>query len=317
MTGVNRQWYNNEYSPPPLNDQPLDQYEFDFRTGCPTSITGDALSKEQWRICTGINRARARGIQETARQAPSRQSVSIDVWTAAVARESKIWDVPLVSLERLGFYFDELGALASKQLKRLNEGKEASAWQDEDTNCVYKLFDLRANGSLGQKLEFSREDDFSFKLNQVDATLLDTVQKLRLLHEAGACPTEIVGLSDTGDFLIAKQPFCQMYTDFTKDSLTAVKMMKAVRPTCPLGMPVYMFWGDNEAWVVGDLHPGNIRINSMGVPVVIDALIGAIPPAAIKSMPQLKTASTQAYEFRTTGEFKSASISDNVNNDEL
>ena len=300
-----------------MNDQPPDQYEFDFRTGCPTAITGDTLSVEQWRTCTRINRERARGIQETHRTTPSRKSVPPHVWHATVAAESKLWDLPLVSLDRLGFYFDDLRALASRQLQRLNEGKEASAWLDTSTGCVYKLFDLRANGALGQKLEFCREDAYSFKLAQVDATLLDTVQKLRLLHEAGACPTEIVGLSDTGDFLIAKQPFCRMYKDFTADSLTAVRMMRAVRPTCSLGMPVYLFWGDDEAWLVGDLHPGNIRLSSTGIPVIIDALIGSVPPAAIKAMPQLTTAIHQARDFRITGQFKSASFGDGESDDDL
>lgn len=300
-----------------MNDQPANQYEFDFRTGCTTAITGDTLSVEQWRICARINRERARGIQETYRTTPSRESVSPHVWQATVVAESKLWDLPLVALDRLGFYFDELSALASRQLQRLNEGKEASAWLDAGTRCVYKLFDLRANGALGQKLEFCREDDFSFKLAQVDATLLDTVQKLRLLHDAGACPTEIVGLSDSGDFLIAKQPYCQMYKDFTADSLTAVRMMKGVRPTCPLGMPVYLFWGDDEPWLVGDLHPGNIRLSSTGVPVVIDALIGSIPPSALKAMPQLRTAIQQARDFRLSGSYKAASFGDGESDDDL
>lgn len=214
----------------------------------------------------------------------------------------------MIPLSRLGFYFDELNTLSSKELARLNEGKEASAWLDEERRCVYKLFDLRANGALGQKLEFYREDDFHFKLQQVDATLLDTLQKLRLLHEAGACPTEIVGLSDTGDFLIAKQPFCRMYKDFIKDSLEAVQMMSAVRPTFPMGMPVYVFWAEGEGWIVGDLHPGNIRINSQGVPVVIDALIGSIPPVVLKSVPQLEVAVKQAHELRTYGEVRTAGL---------
>ena len=108
-----------------------------------------------------------------------------------------------------------------------------------------------------------------------------------------------------------------MYKNFTADTLTAVSMMKAVRPTCPLGMPVYLFWADGEAWLVGDLHAGNIRLSSTGVPVIIDALIGSVPPAALKAMPQLITAIHQAREFRTTGQFKSASFGEGECDDDL
>lgn len=93
---------------------------------------------EQWRICCRINRERARGIQEAHRTTPSRESLSPHVWQATVTAESKLWDVPLVALDRLGFYFDELSALASRTLQRLNEGKEAST-RSRTEICPAKL----------------------------------------------------------------------------------------------------------------------------------------------------------------------------------
>ena len=39
--------------------------------------------------------------------------------------------------------------------------------------------------------------------------LVDTLEKIQVLHDMGADPTEIIGLSDTGNFLIVivKQPY--------------------------------------------------------------------------------------------------------------
>lgn len=62
-------------------------------------------------------------------------------------------------------------------------------------------------------------------------------------------------------------------------------------PSLPLptsfnaGCPV-----DQSALGICQQAPGNIRINSTGVPVIIDDLIGSVPPAALKAMPQVTTA---------------------------
>ena len=53
------------------------------------------------------------------------------------------------------------------------------------------------------------------------------------------------------------------------------------------------------------------------LPLFIDALIGSVPPAALKAMPQLITAIHQAREFRTTGGFKSASFGEGESDDDL
>ena len=55
------------------------------------------------------------------------------------------------------------------------------------------------------------------------------------LHEAGACPTEIVGLAESGDHLIAKQPLCGPFDDFEEDRRSAATSIKAVVPKYSIG----------------------------------------------------------------------------------
>jgi hypothetical protein len=49
-----------------------------------------------------------------------------------------------------------------------------------------------------------------------DATLLQTMEKLMVLHDAGACPTEIVGLDYMFDYLVVKQPLGRHLTEILK-----------------------------------------------------------------------------------------------------
>ncbi|MDB6076353.1 MAG: hypothetical protein JWO82_100, partial [Akkermansiaceae bacterium] len=98
----------------------------------------------------------------------------------------------------------------------LKPGAEASPYLDRDLHVVYKLFDLRQNGGLGKKMKLQRVDGERFDLVLEDATLPDTLMKLAVLNDAGALPTEIVGLSDTGEYLIAKQPLAQEARNFEK-----------------------------------------------------------------------------------------------------
>ncbi len=47
------------------------------------------------------------------------------------------------------------------------------------------------------------------------------------------------------------------------------------------------------------------------------AIIGSVPPAAHKAMPQLTIAIQHARDFRTTGRFKSASFGEGERDDDL
>ena len=204
-------------------------------------------------------------------------------------------------------------------LTRLGEGKEATAWHDEECRCVYKLFDLRSEGQLGQKIVFDTQDIRDCSISYVDATLFDTLDKLRLLHEAGGCPTEIVGLADAGDYLVAKQPFCRLYKSgaFNRDRDIAAEMMRAVMPRASYKLPLWIFWMRDQPWCLGDLHEGNIRRTWNDVPTVIDALTGPVPSTLLKQVHSLQKAAGRAKIWRETGVLPGDDPFEGVSDDEL
>lgn len=184
-------------------------------------------------------------------------------------------------------------------------GAEATAWMDHEHNTVYKLFDLKKKGNegaLGKKLRLETEGDDRCRAVHCDAYLSDTMEKLCLLHEVGGCPTEIVGLADTGDYLIAKQPFCEMHgSSLTDDTQKAAQAVRALMPTASVGIPIWVFCGlDGQPWMLGDLHRGNIR-RFAGKPTIIDALVGLIPSAMLEKQPSLQRAARRALIWRETG----------------
>ena len=238
---------------------------------------------------------------EATQLASSGESSSSDVWFTAVAGLSRERDVPLISLDCLGIHHDEDGLRSSSLLTALPSGAEAIPYFDKDWGVVYKLFDLRVNGSLGKKIELVRKAEGDFDLAPCDATLKDTLEKLAVLNQAGAHPTEIVGLSDSGDYLIAKQPWAYPRGDFKADREMAVSEIRGIIPefTGPgLRHTVVVMWLENRAWLVGDLHERNIMRDQDGTPTIIDALIGPVPHAALKELRWLREATEDAQALR-------------------
>ena len=68
-----------------------------------------------------------------------------------------------------------------------------------------------------------------------DGTLKDTLEKLAVLNQAGAHPSEIVGLSDSGDYLIAKQPWPYPCGDLKADRQIAVSEVRRIIPEFAMG----------------------------------------------------------------------------------
>lgn len=107
------------------------------------------MSRSERQACADLNRRRASAIKEIAREYAPSESVPPDVWVASFARRFEALEVPLVDLAVLGFSDDNAECMHSLFLGNLGWGREATAWVDRASNCVYKLFDLRDNGSLG------------------------------------------------------------------------------------------------------------------------------------------------------------------------
>jgi hypothetical protein len=214
---------------------------------------------------------------EAAQRAPSRESAEVDAWNAAFAAESARREVPLISLSAMGVQLDADGMLSSAELRQLKSGAEAYPFADDEARVVYKLFNLRGPGWLGKRVTLQQRED-RFEIVLCDATLADTLEKLKVLNDAGAHPTEIVGLSDDGNFMIAKQPLALPYVDLAKDRKVAMEAIRGVVPSFTrLNREIGVFWLDEQAWIICDLHNGNIMRTLENKPTIIDALIGPLP----------------------------------------
>ena len=312
-----------------MNEIEPAQLHIDFRTGRETALTGAAFGGGERAACAALNRRRAHGLQEAARSTASRQSLSADVWAALVATRAREWDVPLVNLNELGITRDADGMLASRFFTPLKTGAEACPFADFETGVVYKLFPLHINGGLGKTFEIVADSERSgIVMNVRDAVLAETIEKLIILHDAGAHPTELVGIDDQGDYLIAKQPLATPYGDL--DNLRemtiaridrmrplAVERLRAVVCRASFKRPVWIVWCDARAWVMSDLHPGNVMQDADGLPCIIDALLSPLPNELIHHDRMVSEAVEDARLWRETGHLPVRKAFEDVNDDDL
>lgn len=188
---------------------------------------------------------------------------------------------------------------SSDFLVPLTSGAEASPYHDQDWNVVYKLFDLRADGSLGKMIRLEPEEEDRFEVQLLPATLRDTLEKLAVLNDAGGHPTEIVGLSSDGHYLITKQPYAFPYKDYQEDRAVATSAIHGVVPLFTnMQRQVAVIWLDGRGWMVSDLHVRNIMRDRVGNPTIIDALIGPVPATARRKLSWLHHALEDAEALR-------------------
>lgn len=281
-----------------MNGKHSIQLQLDFRTGLPTAIAGRIVSPEGREACTSLNRERTRGIKEATRPAAPGEPFEVDGWYAFVARKAAQWGVPLIPLSSLGLSFDKDGYFQSSILKRIGWGAEAIAWEDTDNGCVYKLFEVHPNSALGKRLQIEQDDDGNCRATHINADLDTTLEKLGVLHEAGACATEIVGLAASGDYLIVKQPLCIPSINYVEDRRIAAEAMHAIIPRFSLGREIRVFWLRHQPWCIGDLHENNVMRSIEGVPTIIDALICPLPPYLLRSANLLPSSIARAKALR-------------------
>jgi hypothetical protein len=125
--------------PSPLDGPSSVQFQLDFRTGRPTTITGPAVTDSERAACSALNARRVRGILQVSQLSPSRESLPPDVWAAFFIRKTREWDVPLISLSKLGLLRDEDGFLESKMGDLSYSRPRACsipAWGGEPQVCV-------------------------------------------------------------------------------------------------------------------------------------------------------------------------------------
>ena len=294
------------------------QLSLDFRTGRPTAITGPAVSVEGRSACAALNRERIRGLTEADRNTASRESLSPHAWAALFARKCAEWGVPLIPLSRLGISHNDERLITSSFLTPLTSGAEASPFKDQEWGVVYKLFPLLRSGGLGKTfaMEFSEESNEA-TISTRDATLFETIEKLTTLSEAGALLTEIVGLTDSGDYLIVKQPLAFPHRDFEVDRQCAVDVIRAVPCRAPFGRPLWTIWMHGQPYFVSDLHKGNIMRDAGDVPAIIDALFCPVPRSAIRLFRWLGESVEDARSWQLSGCKPSRKAFDEVNDDDL
>lgn len=286
-----------------MNDPFASQFHLDFRTGRPTAIPGPGITGAVRSACAALNRERVRGLTEADRKTASRESISPDVWAASFAGRCAEWAVPLISLSGLGISHTDERLLHSEFLVPLKSGAEACPFWDREWDVVYKLFPLLNSGGLGKTftLDFDCEDVDHIEVTTRDASLMETIDKLWILSLAGALPTEIVGLADTGDYLIVKQPLAQPFVDFESDRQFALDEIKAIPCRAPVRRNFWMLWLNDLTYLVSDLHQGNIMRDSTDTPAIIDALFCPVAQSVIRQKTWLSEACADAREWRLTG----------------
>ncbi|GAA5123003.1 hypothetical protein JIN84_10825 [Luteolibacter yonseiensis] len=226
----------------------------------------------------------------------------------------------------MGVHLDADQMLSSSELRQLKSGAEAYPFADDEAKVVYKLFNLRGTenletpqGWLGKRVIMVERGDDELEVVLSEATLTDTLEKLIILNDAGGHPTEIVGLSDDGNFMIAKQPFALPYVDFKNDRRIAVEAIKAVIPSFTrLNREIGVFWLRDQAWMICDLHNGNIMRSRENKPTIIDALIGRLPASVSGKVPWARDALEDSRALRLNlPKIVRKSFGEDVDDDEL
>lgn len=279
-------------------------YEIDPLTGAQTTIDGpsggggEGERERRAKARARLNRRRAGAIREIGQRTLALEPTDVDARRAAIAGTSREFGLPFVDPERLGIDFDEDGLWGTRFLKALPGGAEAQPFLDADRGVVYKLFDLRTGGGLGKKLAVSRAaSPEDWEIEVADANLFETIEKLIVLDECGAHPTEIVGLLLTGDHLVVKQPAAEHVPIGPAERARAAgKLGSVLVPSTSIRGELRIIWHSENArpWLLGDLHPGNLMRDADGEMTIIDALIGSIPGELTAENPVIAAAVREA-----------------------
>ena len=80
---------------------------------------------------------------------------------------------------------------------------------------------------------------------------------------------------------------------------------------------VWVLWMHSQAWIMSDLHPGNIMREPDGQPCIIDALLAPIAPGLIETDRLLREAVEDARAWREDRPRKGGDPFAFVSDDEL
>ncbi len=224
-------------------------------------------------------------------------------WKAAEPRGAAIPRRPALAGISDGEPFDmqrfSLNVDFIHELTPLPAGSEAAPFLDEGRNVVYKIFTPSPTGNIGWRLRAVPQDG-AWRVDREPATLMDTMEKLALIHKAGGLPTEIAG---TTPYLeaVAKQPRAYATEPGMATRASAVAAMNGVQIADAAFHGLRVLWVDEEAWLMGDLHPANIMSDINGQDRVIDALFMRVPAEMIAENEAVRLAVALAREKHEGG----------------
>ena len=200
----------------------------------------------------------------------------------------KIYNVRSSTMGGMGW-----GGEASANLFKCGADAASSAFARPATSKT--LSPASASGyRMGLKLAATRHH-VKWEVDTRSGNLFDMIEKVAALDGAGALPTEIIGMLETGDHLVVKQGLATDTRPATNprpaayaDRAAAAMQAYSVSAKTGLG-DLRIFAWDGRHWFLTDLHPGNV-FAWQGKPTNNDALIGAAPPAPVADFPELITA---------------------------
>jgi len=199
--------------------------------------------------------------------------------------------LPVVPLEAFGFPADTDDPLGdgSPRLRRIGSGVEASAFEAED-GSIYKFFLPRREeaGRIGGSFTFRRGEESALVADASLGRYRDLFEKLLLILALDGMPTEVVGVTPEG-VIIAKQTRGERLPEATDTS--------GLQPPALIPIPARflrahrdhprLFFFQDRAWLVADLHARNLVRAADGALRAIDLLAAPLPPVLVTAEPLL------------------------------
>lgn len=192
-------------------------------------------------------------------------------------------------------------------MKTLGSGSEGIAKKDEAQGAAYKIYQRRADGSLGLKSVFAvdptREQSVEVRRARGDA--IDVAQKAAILSHLGM-PTEIVGIDRSGSF-VTKQPLStkgnknNLKLNLEKSGAVEIPWTGDVNPN---GEDTFMVRVNGEPFLVNDIiEDRNSGRSNAGDSRPMDAVVGKVSPEAMTASKTLQDAFKKAKELTGSAAF--------------
>jgi|GEM_PF-4284 len=284
----------------PEQEQTL-QHEFTHtnrRTGIATYITGPRFDERASPGLTAANRRRVGQALALYRELVGVGEAPPDgAWPDQVEFIAAKHGIPLIRQPELGLKMDEQGIWqpAGADLIRLKAGSEAQPFLDKSEGTVFKIFALLDNGGIGKILRAQCDADARWYVDFEPATMLETLEKLNLLHEIGGLPTEIVGITPQAAWIVAQPEATQVaLEEYQAARAEAVATVGGIQVSGIRGLEdIRIVWHRDRAWMIGDLHARNIMRDSSGKAVIMDALVAPVSKAML-ALPAVQNAIREA-----------------------